>query len=165
MEERGGEMTEEECLKARFIMTMHRFQRVRPGLLFQHISKGEFLLLDLIHKKTDGPPSCGVSVSELAAALRLQPPAVSRMLRALDVKGFIGRSVGREDRRNTYVYLTETGAQEREKNVAIFSDFAGTIIRNMGKEEMEQLIALWNRLVDVMEEELSKRKGKEEADV
>ena len=42
---------------------------------------------------------------------------VSRMLGNLENKGLIGRDVDKENRRNTYVYLTRQGEEEHEFSI------------------------------------------------
>ena len=54
----------------------------------------------------------GVYVSQLAKELKVSSPAVSRMLGILENKGPIGRDVDKDNRRNTYVYLTQQGEEE-----------------------------------------------------
>jgi DNA-binding MarR family transcriptional regulator len=51
----------------------------------------------------------GQSMSELAAALAVQPPTVTKMIARLGAQGLVTRQVSAADGRQARVYLTETG--------------------------------------------------------
>ena len=55
------------------------------------------------------PEMKGVKVSDLAKAVRMTMPGVSRALAGLEEKGIIERRIDKSDRRNTLVFLTEDG--------------------------------------------------------
>ncbi len=154
-----------EKAKKCFLHTLHRFQRMRIGELMRGITRGEFLVLDLLHELTGQEEySCGIQVSCLAARLLMPPPAVSRLLRTLELKGLILRKVGQEDRRNTYVSLTREGRLEWQCCRESFSEFTGHVVDAVGEKDMQTFLVLWNKVVDAMAEELKKETGKEETD-
>lgn len=144
-------------LSVEFITVAHRFKRVSMNNIFPEVSRGEFWVLKMIHggckKAEDGK---GVYVSHIAKHLKVTPSAISRMLRGLEEKGFIERQVDKEDRRNTYVFLTEKGEEIRQKVEAEMNQFSKDVIASMGEEEAEQLLELLNKLVDTMEVEVKK---------
>lgn len=93
-------------------------------------------------------------MSELAGNMGIAPSAASRLLNAMEGKGFIARAVDAGDRRNTFVRLTPEGKE-------IFGRVSGEMeflreryVERMGYEDIAELIKLWNRLADIMEEEL-----------
>lgn len=141
------------------MQTMHRFQKINYHALAVAggVTRGEFFALNMIHGFCQSNPERrGVYVSELAAQLRVSSPAVSRMLRALEQRGLLERSVEKDDRRNTYVVLTEMGETVREKEEQHMLHFCQRVLERLGEGETEHMIALWNRLADVMTEEIAK---------
>jgi MarR family transcriptional regulator, organic hydroperoxide resistance regulator len=55
-----------------------------------------------------------VSVSALAARLSVRPSTVSKMVDRLQERGWVVRSIGSEDLRNTLVSLTDAGCRMRD---------------------------------------------------
>lgn len=149
----------EKDLGAEFIAIAHRFKRVSINSMFPDLSKGEFWVLKMLHVnclKNEGDK--GVYVSKIAAHLKVTPSAISRMLRGLEEKGLIERSVDKNDRRNTYVFLTEKGDKAREKIEDHMNEFAKRVIATMGEDDSKMLINLCNKLIDTMEVEMVKYK-------
>tara|TARA_A200000159_G_scaffold159823_1_gene178986 strand:- start:182 stop:619 length:438 start_codon:yes stop_codon:yes gene_type:complete len=56
-----------------------------------------------------------VHVTQIANALEIDISAISGMLRRMEKSGLIRRTVEPDNRRQTQVYLTETGEQLRDK--------------------------------------------------
>lgn len=143
---------ENEALKTELMRAARRHRRINLGLLFNELPQGEFFLLELLYKAAQrGGVLC---VSDLAGSLRIAPPAVSRMLRDLERKDLVCREADRADRRNTRVSLTEQGRRARDAAAALLDEFSNRVISRMGEADVRRLIALWNRMSDVMDEEL-----------
>ena len=88
---------------------------------------------------------------------------MSRTLRGLENNGYICREVCREDRRNTYVTLTETGAAEVQKANQLLEAFHRGIQTRFTQEESDQLMELLRRLYAAASEELEEMKGEKQA--
>lgn len=138
---------------------MYAFQRIRkvdvaPGT---GISRMEFFALQAIgcYQKDTGLP--GIYVSELAQNLHIAPSQTSRMLKALEERGLIGRKVDARDRRNTCVSLTEEGQRASQETQCFMEHYMERVLRAMGEERVEGLIALCNELADAMEQEAKGR--------
>lgn len=147
----------ERDLSSEFIAVAHRFKRIGMNSMFPEISKGEFFVLKMIHagcKKSE--ETNGIFVSHIAKHLKVTPSAVSRMLRGLEERGLIERKVDKDDRRNTYVLLTEKGDEIRQRIEDQMNEFSRDVIASMGQEESEQLLKLLDRLLDTMEAEIKK---------
>ena len=70
----------------------------------------------------------------------------------MEDKGYISRSSNKSDRRVVYVKLTEEGENFlREENIK-FENFTYKIVEKMGEEDTDNLIRLFNRLCNVIEE-------------
>ena len=150
-------MTNREVQEA-FLKAMHRFGKLNFNLCFgEELTKGEFFCLAMVRDHTRRcPDSRGMYVWDLAGHMRVRPPAVSRMLRGLEHRGLIERSVDREDRRNVYVSLTERGEQTWDGVADGLQYFTNRVIGRMGTEDMETLIGLLDRLSIIIEDEQAK---------
>lgn len=151
-------MTEKE-LSMEFLATAHRFKKIHMDGIFPEISKGEFWALKIIQKANlQNESGCGVYVSTIAEHLKVTPSAISRMLKGLEEKELIERKVNKNDRRNTYVTLTEKGKKVTKKVEAEMNEFTKNVISGMGEEDSRTLIRLFNKLVDTMEAEIKRHK-------
>lgn len=142
-----------------FLQAMNRLRKLSFSTMAD-MSKGEFFLLTLLQKeRLARPERKGMYVSELARRMRVTPPAVSRMLRGLEQRALIERVVDREDRRTTYIVLTGAGEELRHTCALHMQEYSDRVVRRMGEEDLETLLRLWNRLLDIMSEELPARDG------
>lgn len=142
-------------LQEDFIQTASRFGRLKYEAIFHDISKREYEMLTAVERfmnqKGDGK---GVYVTTLAGLLKVSTPAVSRMLGVLEEKGYLERNVDLRDRRNTCVYLTESGMAARKRTEDRMRRLIKGVLDRMGEEEIRQLLTIWNRLADILEDEL-----------
>ena len=145
-------------IQEEFLRTASRFGKMRYDVLFHDMSKREFEMLTVIYRyMEENAEEKGIYVSKLANMLRVTSPAVSRMIGILEEKGYIGRDVDKEDRRNTYVYLTDAGRRIRKVTEDTMQELMKKVVVRMGNEDMQELILLWNRLADIMEEEMKRK--------
>ncbi len=141
------------------IHALRRFGRLPMGRFAERegLTQGEFFGLDMLRRYGRSHPEArGAYVWEMAQNMRLSPPGASRMLRGMENKGLIERSVDREDRRNTCITVTAAGDEAWERTMRRMADFMTRVIARMGPEDMGALIALWNRFFDALEDELAK---------
>lgn len=140
-----------------FLKTITRFGKMSADIHFRNnnVSKREYETMVVIERYSkEHENEKGIYVSHLAKLLRVSQPAVSRMLGILEVKGYIGRDINKEDRRNTYVYLTEAGRQAKLQSEFVMQQLMERIMLRMNEEDMKELIMLWNKLADILEQEL-----------
>lgn len=139
-----------------------KFRKVRQ-LIFQMpisdgISHSEFGLMNVI---SDNITPDGVTVSQIAEAMDITPPAVSRTLKVLDEKGLIERRTNVLNRRSTIVTLTEKGEKilnSAKKNMLSMMDF---VKKQMGEERVGEFNCLFGEVLEHMAEYI---KQKEESD-
>ena len=136
---------------------LHRFGRLNTGQLIEMegLTQGEFFGLAMLHEHLKEHPE-GMHVRELADKARVSPPRVSRMLRDMEEKGLIERRIDRDDRRNTYIFLTEQGEEAWNRTAARLSTFLDRVVDRMGPENIRTMIDLWNRFADILEDERAK---------
>jgi len=86
-----------------------RLRAERPG---QPLSASKLSLLGWLRR------SGGMIPTEIAAAERIRPQSLTRLLAALDADGLIRRSAGASDRRQVVVELTQAGREALDRDVS-----------------------------------------------
>ena len=136
---------------------LHRFGKRNTGQIIEMdgLTQGEFFGLVMLREHLKEHPE-GMHVRELAGKARVSPPRVSRMLRDMEEKGLIERRIDRDDRRNTYIVLTEVGETARQRTTERISTFLDRVVVRMGLENVQTMIELWNQFSDILEDERAK---------
>lgn len=149
-------MREEEY---KFSNYMKEFHKLNISLILPEIRQGELVLLEaIVNQSSEETPA--VKLSEIVQEMHAPASAVSRMLRSLEEKDIIVRTVNTKDRRSVYVELTEHGKEIYAESAEIMRDFADAIFKEMGKEEVELLNKYLNKLVETAKNEIEKRNYK-----
>ena len=133
------------------------FRKLNVSSMLPEISHGDHILLQTINC-LESSSRGGVKISQVVKAMGLPPPAISRGLRILDQKGCVIRKVDEQDRRNTFVALTEEGRAMLKEANDIVEGFSEAVFANIGDEAMEKLNEYLRRLVEISKEEIAKRK-------
>ena len=102
--------------------SMNQFRKLKFSEMFPELCKTDFFVLCTIMDKGENGQ---ITISELAARAKMLPPAISRTLKGLEERGYVERNVNKNDRRNTYVELTETGRQPDNVEFWKVSDVTG----------------------------------------
>lgn len=140
-----------------FLRVMNRFGKLSINPIPSEFTKGEFFCMGAIQNEMEEHPELGgVYVWKLARHMHVHPPAASRLLRDLEERGLIERGIDLTDRRNIKVKLTPSGTQAWERMEAGAEAFGQRVLSRMGKENMDQLVTLCDRLCDILEEEQNK---------
>ncbi len=113
------------------------------------VSHSEFCTMNII---SENNTEDGISVSHIAAALEVTPPAVSRMLKSLEERGLIERRVNAFNRRSTMVRLTENGERLLDTAHKRFIGLMEHISKKMGEEHLRKFNFLYNELLNIMSE-------------
>lgn len=116
------------------------------------ISHVEFMVLHTISKATNEK----IKISDIASIMEVSTPAISKMLRNLEEKDFIVRINNDNDRRVTYVRITEQGKEVLYKSFQMFRKLMDSITARMGKEKIKELMSLFRELTFNMADELEK---------
>ncbi len=137
---------------------LHMLQSVRHmhmDKIFSEISKGEYLHMHRIYNYTqENPESQGLRLSVIAHELGISTPAVSRMMRSLEDKGYVMRKKDIHDRRSAYLSLTNDGLStftHVSSNLHLLTD---TVFEKFGDENISRLLELWEQLYSIMSSEL-----------
>lgn len=94
----------------------------------------------------------GMKTSELTKDLCITKPATSKMLNVMEEKGYIQRTSNKSDRRVVYVKLTQEGEAFLKDQNRKFENFTCQVVEKMGEEDTDNLIRLFGKLYDVIEE-------------
>lgn len=94
----------------------------------------------------------GMKTSDLTKILCITKPATSKMLNALEENGYIERCSNKNDRRVVYVRVTDEGKKYLEEEIKKFNNFTCKVVEKMGEEDTDNLIRLFGKLSDVIEE-------------
>ncbi len=135
----------------------HRFRKLDITSMFPELSGSDFRTLMAIECVGKEKQRKGVRVSELAQEMCVVTPAASRTLKGLEERGMIERTVDTEDRRNTYVFLTEKGKKVLADTEQIMDDFSNAVFEHLDEEKMKHLIAYLKEIYEVSEQEIKKR--------
>lgn len=135
---------------------MNQFRKLKFSEMFPELSKTDFFVLCTIMDKGENGQ---VTISELAAWAKMLPPAISRTLKGLEERGYVERTVNKNDRRNTYVELTAEGRQITEEARHTMGEFGKSVMAQVDEADMERLISYLDNIYHIAEKEIEARKG------
>lgn len=145
-----------------FFDIMDSFRKMNIASMLPDISHGDFAVLKMIQRCGQEKEEAAkpVKVSAIVRCSKLPAPAISRTLKHLEEKEYVIRTVDREDRRNTFVEITEAGEELLTEADGIMSGFADAVFGQMGDETMRKLNSYLARMAETAEAEIAKRKYK-----
>ena len=148
---------------------MHNFHKIKFWSLVPELNPSEHMIVFALCRCEAG--KCGefsddldiklsamkgVKVSELAKAVRMTMPGVSRVLAGLEEKGIIERRIDKSDRRNTLVFLTEDGYKKILGYKKRTDKYFETVFERFGEDRVAEVIELIGELAEIAQEELNK---------
>ena len=134
--------------------SMNQFRKLKFAEMFPMISRTDFFVMCTIMDKGENGQ---ITISELASRAKMLPSAISRTLKGLEERGYVERNVNKNDRRNTYVELTEAGRQLTEEARQTMSDFGKSVMSQVDEADMKRLISYLDNIY--AEKEIEARKG------
>lgn len=148
---------EQQEIENDMITLFRKLARVDFSAYIENLSREEFFMLGVIEDYSQhNQGKEGIRVSEIAKTLDVSSPAVSRMLRGLEKKKYVCRKASSISRRNTMVRLTPDGVLAYESSKECLNDLLKRVMEQMGKDEIEEMLRLWNRLAQIFVEETEK---------
>lgn len=142
----------EELFKA-----MHQFHKLRIGDMMPNVNGADFWAMNnIVNKSEDGK----ITVSELAKKTNVLPSAISRTIRGLEDKGYVERTINKNDRRNTYVEMTDRGIEVMQEVKETMHNFGEAVLSKFDEDELSQLVAYLNNIYDIAKKEIEIRKIK-----
>lgn len=105
-------------------------------------------------KEIDGIAVNVSTIADLEAVMKVSKPAISRLLKELEQKGYISRIPSSQDKRNIYLSLTKEGSTLLQKQVACMDHRTNLFMEKLGMEDAHALIRILRKIPSVMEEVL-----------
>lgn len=127
----------------------------------QPVYPGEFMALNAIYwaagkleqQESEAP---GVKMGEISRKLHATKPATSKMINALEQKGYVSRVYGKQDRRIVYICLTQEGKEVIETAIEEMEKRVAQLVEKLGEDSTKELIRILRRLHDIIEEDFMK---------
>ncbi|MGF6376114.1 DNA-binding MarR family transcriptional regulator [Clostridiales Family XIII bacterium PM5-7] len=144
--------------QSRFFNLMTEFKKMHIASMLPDINHGDYMMLKTIGRQCKENGGKGTTVSSIARGMAAPMPAVSRGLKMTEHLGYVERVVDREDRRNTYVFLTDEGRKILKKADKTMNDFADAVFGKMGEDNLRKLNQFLEVFVKTAQEEIASRK-------
>lgn len=145
-------------LTSEFMSIMYRMRLLGKKKHFEsEISPAEFCAIIAIakyNKKEEGKDQVDITVSELVEKLGSSLPAVSKLLRSIEQKGLIERTVNHSDRRVTNIVLSDEGKKLLDQQIKARDAMMEHIVQEMGEENMRMLLTQMQNLYTILKSEV-----------
>ena len=125
---------------------MERMKKMPILRLYPNLSPPEVHLMACVMQEPDGR-----TVSSLTKAMDMPMSAVSRLMRGMEERGLIARSILPQDRRSVLVRVTPEGERLLDEFQVNFHAFFEEMIHVEDPGRFDQTIQGWNQLLDRME--------------
>ncbi|MHB1452379.1 MAG: MarR family winged helix-turn-helix transcriptional regulator [Saccharofermentanales bacterium] len=142
----------EKALQDQFLRAIMRFKKTEMHFPpDSDINMSEFIVMMKLVENCTGSVK-NVYVSDMKNGLFISKSAVSQLLNSLEHKGFIKRDIDTADRRKISVVLTPSGRDTMNRMKEFFDAILSETISRLGENDAQQLVVLFNRLVDITED-------------
>ncbi|MCD7865621.1 MAG: hypothetical protein LUG54_06320 [Clostridiales bacterium] len=144
-------------LSDRIIKTRYSLDADHLNLVFKDISVSDYMILaKLGHRMGFNNPETKVYLSEISEELDRPINRVSQMVQNLQDKGYIYWEHDQEQRKGTYIYISETGREAMICQQNILRRYCENIVERIGKDNVIKILDTMSHLEMVMEEEAQK---------
>ncbi|MCD8132617.1 MAG: hypothetical protein LUE19_02030 [Clostridiales bacterium] len=127
------------------------------NLVFRDISMADYMILaKLGHRMGFNNPETRVYLSEISKELDRPINRISQMVQNLQDKGYVYWEHDQEQRKGTYIYISETGREAMIRQQEILRKYYGNVVERLGQETVVQILDMMLQLETVMEEEAKK---------
>jgi DNA-binding MarR family transcriptional regulator len=133
-----------------FAHVLYCFSNIDYSLVFTECSKAEYTALSCMYEHMN---VCGVNkinVKEIAKESNVSMPAISRLLKNLESKKFVKRSIDCICRRNIDVKLTEKGIKVVEETNIKLKDFFESAFVKLSEEDQQNILKSYGLLYDLI---------------
>jgi len=111
------------------------------------ISRGEiFVLKILLFKDGTSTPT------EISEAMKSTKGRISAILNSLEKKGFIGREIDKDNRRNIIVTLTDSGREYVTNELQECYKIVSHVFEELGEKDSRKFVELTERVFQLMNE-------------
>lgn len=133
-------------MTGRFILCFGYLMKLARPKRYGSYTKGEMLILGYLYDK-DTP----VQPGELSGIMEATSARVAAVLRRLEAKGQIERSLDETDRRRVLVRITEAGKRlvaDRRREVY---DYFDVILKRLGEDDVNEGMRILERITEIAE--------------
>ena len=140
-----------------FLLLHQHLRRMDWSKITTGVTQPEHLILTALHVHHQADPeSEGVYVSALAEELSVSVSMISKLLKSLEEKDWILRTIDKNSRRNTFVTLTGLGEEVYQNASAQMIAFHKSVVDSLGQEKFAQLLSSAATLFRAYEDALAK---------
>lgn len=147
------EMTISERM-LRLMDRVHRLQRSRPA---PELARKEFMTLHML-RELCAEEERGVSLGALADEMEVSPPAVSRIIQILVVRGYVDRKPDPDSRRSVILRLTEDGLRKEREIYSNMQEHMQRMFDQLGEDKAEEFYRMAQQLVELAEQDTKSAK-------
>jgi DNA-binding MarR family transcriptional regulator len=141
---------------------------LKLGSVFSHraecaagggISSSTLLLVNVLAEHYDNNNTVPITITELAGKMSLTPAAISQAMNLLEKHRLVRRKKSAEDKRQTFVMLTLKGKimlkhmNKFRRNTQVLDD----IFEYLGKQDAEELVRIFGRIDEFIEQKMAER--------
>lgn len=142
-----------------FASILYSFGNLDLSILLENISCAEYIILSKIEEYISKNDVEYIHVTKLSEELKVSTPAVSRILKGLENKKMINRTIDIFCKRNTRVRLTNEGKNKLEYCHKNLDNFFNEVFSEISQEEQQDIIDTFNNVYTRMYVNLQKYKG------
>ena len=133
-----------EQLAEEFITRMIQMRFSDLNMSINEAMHGDHFILAYVYHNDSALPG------ELAQAMQTSTAYVAKMLRNLEEKDLIRRTLDVNDRRRILVTLTEKGKNQAEKDAAYVKDGVKWMLSTLGDEDAAALVRILRKISEKM---------------
>lgn len=127
-------------------------QQKQNNNLFPQMNQSESgVFLAMLQIASEQPDMELFSLGELNSYLDYTRPNLSQTINKLEDKNYVERITLKDDRRVTYIRLTDEGKKMLSEKYDSISDRMNKIKKEFGEEDIDKLIDLLTRFIDAYE--------------
>lgn len=154
---------EEDSVEESIPQTLRMLREISLSCIFKGVTLNEYVMLKTMLKLGQKSGNGRVYISEIVRNLHSSTPAVSKTLKIMESKNFVERETDPENRRKTFVYVTEEGCAAEADSDRAFHRFLDNVVQKIGKEDMDRFFELAERITAQIMEEMKLIQGGKES--
>ena len=123
-------------------MYFNACREVYDEINFERITGTQFKYLKAIHKKQE------ITLTELAEMFHVSKPSMNEVITKFLSSNLVAKKPSENDKRSSYIYLTETGKLLATTNMLESQRAVKKILEKLSEEEVATLTSLFNQFGD-----------------
>ena len=134
-----------------------KIHQIKLDSIQDNFNQNEWIIMNFLYEvqvekvlENDAMKHPGVRC--LAEMMQCTPPMISKILRGLEKKDMITRSMDQQDKRNVQVTLTEFGKGKVKEGRIVLAAYTDQIVKRFGEEKLGQIIDFMNEFYEVSKE-------------